>query len=170
MAQSLFVLMIISSIQICCVKKKKKKKKKKKINAKTANETDMVVNARKNTADNTAQMAKETNLRKSKDERKRDDQTQAEEGSEKSDEERADIIPMNKVENLGNIDEVRKENKLEMEKAAEEIKSIHEMDDQKPFNVMAYSNLHVKIKENKCKLYETNDEPTIDEEVEDPLI
>uniref|UniRef100_A0A0R3RIF8 Uncharacterized protein n=1 Tax=Elaeophora elaphi TaxID=1147741 RepID=A0A0R3RIF8_9BILA len=77
---------------------------------------------------------------------------------------------MTKVKNLGNIDEVRKQKKLEMEKAAEEIKSVHEMDDEKSLNAMAYSNLHVKITENKCKLYETNDEPTVDEEGEDPLI
>ncbi|EFO17939.1 hypothetical protein LOAG_10556 [Loa loa] len=77
---------------------------------------------------------------------------------------------MKKVKNMGNIDEVRKEKKMEMEKAAEEIKSVHEMDDEKPLNAVTYSNLHVRIKENKCKLYETNDEPTIDEEGEEPII
>lgn len=59
---------------------------------------------------------------------------------------------------------------MEIEKVVEEIKSVHEMDDQKPFNFARYSNLHVKIKDNKCKLYETNDEQTVDEEDEDPLI
>lgn len=63
-----------------------------------------------------------------------------------------------------------KRNKLEIEKEAEQIKSIHEMDDQKPLNAVNYSNLHVKITENKCKVYETNDEPTIDDEAEEPLI
>uniref|UniRef100_A0A915PS13 Uncharacterized protein n=1 Tax=Setaria digitata TaxID=48799 RepID=A0A915PS13_9BILA len=104
-----------------------------------------------------------------KDEQKCDDQTQIE-GSVESDKEKADIIPMTKVKVMGNIDEVCKKMKAEMEKAAEEIKSIHEMDNEKPLNAVFHSNLHVKIDENKCKLYETNDEPTIDDEVDDPII
>lgn len=59
---------------------------------------------------------------------------------------------------------------MEMEKEAEEIKSVHEMDNEKPFNTVMRSNLHVKIKENKCRLFETNDEPTLDDEGEEPLI
>ncbi|MCP9259807.1 hypothetical protein DINM_003006 [Dirofilaria immitis] len=102
-------------------------------------------------------------------EQKKDDPTQIE-GSADSDIDRTDIIPMNKVKIMGNIDEVRKEKKLEMEKAAEEIKSVHEMDNEKPMNAIMYSNLHVKIDENKCKLYETNDEPTIDDEADEPII
>ncbi|VBB33527.1 unnamed protein product [Acanthocheilonema viteae] len=104
-----------------------------------------------------------------KDEPRKDDPTQIE-GTDESDPDKADIIPMNKVKNLGNIDELCKLKKFEMEKAAEEIKSVHEMDDQKPLNAVISSNLHVRIKENECKLYETNDEPTVDEEGEDPLI
>ncbi|OZC12080.1 hypothetical protein X798_00599 [Onchocerca flexuosa] len=104
-----------------------------------------------------------------KDEQRRDDQTQIE-GTADSDEERADIIPMSKVKIMGNIDEVRKERKLEIEKETEEIKSRHEMDNEKPMDMVMGANLHVKIDENKCKLYETNDEPTLDDEGDDMII
>lgn len=57
-----------------------------------------------------------------------------------------------------------------MEKEIEEMKSTHEMDDNKPLKPVSDPTLHVKIDEKKCKLFETNDEPTMDDEVEDQLI
>ncbi|VDO33533.1 unnamed protein product [Onchocerca flexuosa] len=122
------------------------------------------------TPDKVAKASEGTNQRKTKkDEQRRDDQTQIE-GTADSDEERADIIPMSKVKIMGNIDEVRKERKLEIEKETEEIKSRHEMDNEKPMDMVMGANLHVKIDENKCKLYETNDEPTLDDEGDDMII
>lgn len=58
--------------------------------------------------------------------------------------------------------------RAEFEKEIEEIKSTHELDKgpQPPLVV----DTHVKIDEKKCKLYETNDEATLDEENEEPLI
>ncbi|VIO97482.1 Uncharacterized protein BM_BM9401 [Brugia malayi] len=164
MAQSFFLLIILSPLQMCC----RKKKATTNVSGKVAQKTD----ASTDTTGAAAQTAVEVNARKAdkkKDEPRKDDQTQME-GSEESNLEKADIIPMNKVKVMGNIDEFRKAKKMDMEKAAEEIKSVHEMDNQKALNAVMHSNLHVTIKENKCKLYETNDEPTLDDEAEEPLI
>lgn len=62
------------------------------------------------------------------------------------------------------------ERKLEIEKETEEIKSRHEMDNEKQVDTVMGANLNVKIDENKCKLYETNDEPTLDDEGDDMII
>ncbi|VDN05349.1 unnamed protein product [Thelazia callipaeda] len=99
-----------------------------------------------------------------------EDQTQVDESTNNTNKEQAEIIPMDRVKKMGNIDAVRKRNKAELEKELEEIKSIHEMDNAKPFNAIMNTDLHVTIDEKKCKLYETYDEPTVDDEVEDQLI
>uniref|UniRef100_A0A183EFV0 Reverse transcriptase domain-containing protein n=1 Tax=Gongylonema pulchrum TaxID=637853 RepID=A0A183EFV0_9BILA len=59
---------------------------------------------------------------------------------------------------------------LQMDKEIEEMKSTHELEDNKPLKIEINPALHVKIDEKNCKIYETNDEPTLDDEVEDPLI
>ncbi|VDK73776.1 unnamed protein product [Onchocerca ochengi] len=168
MMQSLFVLIIISPLY--CLKKKTVK-----IRTNTGTPKSPIAGAPSSipvatTANKVAKTSGGTNQRKTKkDEQRRDDQTQVE-GTADSDEERADIIPMSKVKIMGNIDEVRKERKLEIEKETEEIKSRHEMDNEKQVDTVMGANLHVKIDENKCKLYETNDEPTLDDEGDDMII
>uniref|UniRef100_A0A8R1TWQ6 Uncharacterized protein n=1 Tax=Onchocerca volvulus TaxID=6282 RepID=A0A8R1TWQ6_ONCVO len=193
MMQSLFVLIIISPLY--CLKKKTVK-----IRTNTGTPKSPIAGAPSSipvatTANKVAKSSGGTNQRKTdekannknilikkakkdvkakkserkKDEQRRDDQTQIE-GTADSDEERADIIPMSKVKIMGNIDEVRKERKLEIEKETEEIKSRHEMDNEKQVDTVMGANLNVKIDENKCKLYETNDEPTLDDEGDDMII
>ncbi|VDK28678.1 unnamed protein product [Gongylonema pulchrum] len=60
-----------------------------------------------------------------------------------------------------------KEKKLQMDKEIEAMKSTHEMDNNQPQKPLKKS-VHVKIDEKKCKLYETFDEPTLDEEDDVP--
>lgn len=53
-----------------------------------------------------------------------------------------------------------------MEKEIESMKSEHEMERREKNEKITTPNKHVTITENKCQLYETNDEPTLDEEIE----
>lgn len=57
-----------------------------------------------------------------------------------------------------------------MEKEIEEMKSTHEMEDNQPLKPVTNPSLHVHIDEKKCRLYETNDEPTLDDELDDQVI
>ncbi|VDO36590.1 unnamed protein product [Onchocerca flexuosa] len=83
-----------------------------------------------------------------------------------SDENKPDVVRMTDVKCLGNLDEIIKDRKLNVQKAIEEIKSTHEMEDLKSQqSAVIDPQLHVKIAEKKCVLYETNDEPTLDDEL-----
>uniref|UniRef100_A0A914R6M4 Uncharacterized protein n=1 Tax=Parascaris equorum TaxID=6256 RepID=A0A914R6M4_PAREQ len=55
--------------------------------------------------------------------------------------------------------------RAQMEKEIESMRSEHEMERTEKNEKIA-QNKHVIITENKCQLYETNDEPTLDEEIE----
>lgn len=57
-----------------------------------------------------------------------------------------------------------------IDKEIEEMKSTHEMDDFKPLHPATDTKLHVKIAEKKCLLYETNDEPTLDNELDERIL
>lgn len=59
---------------------------------------------------------------------------------------------------------------MKIDKEIEEMKSTHEMDDLKPLEPVTNPKLHVKIAEKKCILYETNDEPTLDDELEEGML
>ncbi|MCP9261112.1 hypothetical protein DINM_004200 [Dirofilaria immitis] len=86
-----------------------------------------------------------------------------------SNENKPDVVRITDVKWLGNLDEIMKGRKLKREKEIEEMRSIHEMEDFKPLQSVANPKLHVKIAENKCILYETNDEPTLDEDLDDRI-
>ncbi|VDM10267.1 unnamed protein product [Wuchereria bancrofti] len=81
-----------------------------------------------------------------------------------------DIVETTNVKCLGNLDEIIKNRKLKIDKEIEEMKSTHEMDDFKPLKPVTDPKLHVKIAEKKCILYETNDEPTLDDELEERIL
>uniref|UniRef100_A0A2K6W2E9 Uncharacterized protein n=1 Tax=Onchocerca volvulus TaxID=6282 RepID=A0A2K6W2E9_ONCVO len=87
-----------------------------------------------------------------------------------SDEDKPDIVRMTDVKCLGNLDEIIKDRKLNVQKEIEEMKSIHEMEDLKSQQPAVINpKLHVKIAEKKCILYETNDEPTLDDELNEMM-
>ncbi|VBB26062.1 unnamed protein product [Acanthocheilonema viteae] len=87
-----------------------------------------------------------------------------------SDENKEDIVEMTNVKWLGNLDEIVKNRKLMVDKEIEEMKSTHEMDDLKSLEPFTDTKLHVKIAEKKCLLYETNDEPTLDDELDEKIL
>ncbi|MFH4973882.1 hypothetical protein AB6A40_000591 [Gnathostoma spinigerum] len=81
-----------------------------------------------------------------------------------------ECFKFDKVKKLGNIDIISRDKWAEQEKEIENMKSTHEMDDEGNAAAATTSpNIHVKINEEKCQLYETNDEPTADDQ-EDPNI
>uniref|UniRef100_A0A915PTA3 Uncharacterized protein n=1 Tax=Setaria digitata TaxID=48799 RepID=A0A915PTA3_9BILA len=94
--------------------------------------------------------------------------TQAEELD--GDRSKPDVIQMKNVKWMGNLDEIMKDRKLKMEKEIEEMRSTHEMEDFKPLQPVADPRSHVKIVEKKCMLYETNDEPTLDDDLDDRIL
>lgn len=55
-----------------------------------------------------------------------------------------------------------------MLKEIELMKSMHEMEGQQSPSISP--KMHVVIAEKRCKLYETTDEPTLDDELEDNAI
>ncbi|KHN84940.1 hypothetical protein Tcan_16131 [Toxocara canis] len=80
---------------------------------------------------------------------------------------RAECIALDKVKKLGNLDVIREERRAEFEKEIESMKSEHEMDkENEQRGRKSIKDKHVTITESKCQLYETNDEPTLDEEYE----
>ncbi|EFO27532.1 hypothetical protein LOAG_00946 [Loa loa] len=87
-----------------------------------------------------------------------------------SDRNKEDIVETANVKCLGNLDEIVKNRKLKIDKEIEEMKSAHEMDDFKPLQPITDPKLHVKITEKKCVLYETNDEPTLDDELDEKIL
>uniref|UniRef100_A0A915AUL7 Uncharacterized protein n=1 Tax=Parascaris univalens TaxID=6257 RepID=A0A915AUL7_PARUN len=76
-----------------------------------------------------------------------------------------ECISLKKIQILGNLDTIIEKRRAQMEKEIESMRSEHEMERTEKNEKIA-QNKHVIITENKCQLYETNDEPTLDEEIE----
>ncbi|VDK55825.1 unnamed protein product [Anisakis simplex] len=99
--------------------------------------------------------------------RKKEEATQ-DERTDKKDE----CISFDKVTKLGNLDDIREKRKAEIEREIESMQSEHEMatDQLEEHAQPSTKHKHVTITESKCKLYETNDEPTLDEEEEEQAL
>uniref|UniRef100_A0A0R3RVQ5 Ovule protein n=1 Tax=Elaeophora elaphi TaxID=1147741 RepID=A0A0R3RVQ5_9BILA len=61
------------------------------------------------------------------------------------------------------------DSRLRMDREIEEIKSTHEMDSFKPLEPIVDRKSHVKVAEKKCIFYETNDESTIDDDLDERI-
>uniref|UniRef100_A0A0M3IDD4 Pinin/SDK/MemA protein domain-containing protein n=1 Tax=Ascaris lumbricoides TaxID=6252 RepID=A0A0M3IDD4_ASCLU len=77
-----------------------------------------------------------------------------------------ECISLRKIQILGNLDRIIEKRRAQMEKEIESMQSEHEMERREKNEKITTPNKHVTITENKCQLYETNDEPTLDEEIE----
>ncbi|KHN80999.1 hypothetical protein Tcan_15638 [Toxocara canis] len=101
---------------------------------------------------------------KSEKDLKKDEPTQKDESVEEKKEQTIDPA---KVAKLGNLDFIAKEKRADMLKEIEKMKSVHEMEGTKDPSISATR--HVVIDEKRCILYETNDEPTLDDELDDAI-
>ncbi|KHN84984.1 hypothetical protein Tcan_16147 [Toxocara canis] len=99
---------------------------------------------------------------------KKEDTTQ-DEGRTKS-EKGNNIIPPQKVVKLGNIDHMTTVHRAEMAKEIEAMNSKHEMELRKNNSTLSPQNKHVIIKESKCKLYETENIATLDDDIDEPEV
>ncbi|VDN06006.1 unnamed protein product [Thelazia callipaeda] len=96
------------------------------------------------------------------------DKTQVE--APKDDEENSNTFNFDKVRWLGNLDDIMKEQKSKTIKEIEDMKSFHEMETFEPLQPVTDSQLHVKIAEKKSRLYETDNDESIDEETNETLL
>uniref|UniRef100_A0A0M3IJK8 Uncharacterized protein n=1 Tax=Ascaris lumbricoides TaxID=6252 RepID=A0A0M3IJK8_ASCLU len=68
------------------------------------------------------------------------------------------------------MDNIRKGLKPKIVKEIEEMRSKHEMEMSSPQNSNSLKNKHVVISENKCKLYETNNDLTLDDDLDELVL